>query len=292
VVNSGVEGDALKKAARDYESSSGVHVEVAEFPYDDLFAKELLDLSSSTGAYDLIMLDDPWFPRFATESLLLELVPLYKNTSLSGPDDDFVETSIALCKHPYAEGSLYALPYVGNSQLFFYREDLFKKYDLEPPDSWYEVLTAARTISEGEKTGAPGGGPIYGYVMRAARGNSAVADFMPIFWAFGGEMFDDAGKPNVNSPSGIMALKLMLELGKYAPPGYPSFNATEVSAPLLQGTAAMSINWPAWISAFGDPSKSKVSGKVAFTTLPRSGLIVPETVAVDVPDLGNAAGSR
>ncbi|HKP11969.1 MAG TPA: extracellular solute-binding protein, partial [Blastocatellia bacterium] len=52
------------------------------------------------------------------------------------------------------------------------------------------------------------------------------------------------------------------------PPGYASFNATEVSAHLLQGTAAMSINWPAWISAFGDPAKSKVMGKVAFTTLP------------------------
>jgi multiple sugar transport system substrate-binding protein len=104
--------------------------------------------------------------------------------------------------------------------------------------------------------------------MRAARGNSAVADFMPIFWAFNAEMFDESGKPVVNSPQGIDALKFMIELGKYAPPGYASFNATEVSAHLLQGTAAMSINWPAWISAFSDPAKSKVIGQVAFTTMP------------------------
>src|SRR5207237_10913058 len=101
-----------------------------------------------------------------------------------------------------------------------------------------------------------------------ARGNSAVADFMPIFWAFGAEMFDASGKPAVNSREGIDALKFMLELGKYAPSGYASFNATEVSAHLLQGTAAMSINWPAWINAFSDPSKSKVIGKIEFTTLP------------------------
>jgi multiple sugar transport system substrate-binding protein len=47
-----------------------------------------------------------------------------------------------------------------------------------------------------------------------------------------------------------------------------SFNADEVGAHLLQGTAAMSINWPAWISAFSDQSKSKVIGKMEFTTLP------------------------
>ena len=30
----------------------------------------------------------------------------------------------------------------------------------------------------------------------------------------------------------------------------------------------MSINWPAWISSFSDPAKSKVIGKMEFTTLP------------------------
>ncbi|HXG68311.1 MAG TPA: extracellular solute-binding protein, partial [Blastocatellia bacterium] len=117
-------------------------------------------------------------------------------------------------------------------------------------------------------TGAPGGNQLYGYVMRAAQGNAVVADFMPIFWAFGAEMFDANGNPTVNSPEGIAALKFMLELGKYAPPGYVSFNADEVSAHLLQGTAAMSINWPAWIGAFSDPERSRVVGKVAMTVMP------------------------
>src|SRR5262249_5830841 len=60
----------------------------------------------------------------------------------------------------------------------------------------------------------------------------------------------------------------MLELGKYAPRGYANFNADEVSAHLLQGTAAMSINWPAWISAFSDEKRSKVKGRMEFATMP------------------------
>ncbi|HKE59569.1 MAG TPA: ABC transporter substrate-binding protein [Pyrinomonadaceae bacterium] len=262
-VNSGVEGDALKQAARDYETHTGVHINIAEFPYANLFEKELIDLNAHTGAYDLIMLDDPWFPRFGAGQFLTELTPFLQQKGLNGPDADFVETSLALGRYPYQTGPLYALPYVGNSQLFFYRKDLFAKYNLKEPSSWDDVLTAAKTIQEKETTDKT-----YGYVMRAAQGNAAVADFMPIFWAFGGEMFDSAGKPTVNTPQGIAALKFMLELGKYSPPGYASFNADEVGAHLLQGTAAMSINWPAWISSFSDPAKSKVTGRMAFTTLP------------------------
>src|SRR5215470_15892434 len=263
-VNSGVEGDALKQAALDYEKQTGVHINIAEFPYANLFEKELIDVNAETGAYDLIMLDDPWFPRFATKQFLTDLGPLMQKRGHAGADNDFVPTSIALCRHPYQTGALYALPYVGNSQLFFYRKDLFEKHKLQEPLKWDDVLAAAKTIQENEREG----GKTYGYVMRAAQGNAAVADFMPIFWAFGGEMFDASGKPTVNRTQGIAALKFMIELGKYSPPGYPSFNADEVGAHLLQGTAAMSINWPAWISSFSDATKSKVIGKMAFTTLP------------------------
>ena len=266
-VVSGVEGEALKQAAADYEKQTGTHIQIAEFPYRSLFEKELIDLKARTGAYDLIMLDDPWFPRFAHEQVLTDLTPLLQKRGQSGPDSDFVATSLALCRHPYQSGSLYALPYVGNSQLFFYRKDLFEKYSMNAPDTWNDVLAAAKTIQEKESAGA-NGGQVYGYVMRAAQGNAAVADFMPIFWAFGGEMFDASGKPAVNSPQGIAALEFMIELGKYSPPGYASFDADDVGAHLLQGTAAMSINWPAWISPFSDASKSKVIGKMEFATLP------------------------
>ncbi|HJU93820.1 MAG TPA: ABC transporter substrate-binding protein [Pyrinomonadaceae bacterium] len=262
-----MEGEALKAAARDYEAQTGSHINIAEFPYANLFEKELIDLKARTGAYDLIMLDDPWFPKFAHEQRLTDLTPLLQRRGQSGPDSDFIEASVALCRHPYQTGSLYALPYVGNSQLFFYRKDLFEKHSLKEPLTWDDVLAAAKTIHEKETTGA-NGAKIHGYVMRAAQGNAAVADFMPIFWAFGGEMFDAGGRPTVNSPQGIAALELMLELGKYSPRGYVSFNAAEVGAHLLQGTAAMSINWPAWLSSFSDPLRSKVIGKMEFTTLP------------------------
>jgi len=251
-INAGVEGDALKAAANEWGALNRTRVEIVELPYANLFEKELLDLSSRTGAYDVVMMDDPWFPRLVEDG---NLAPLARH-----PDADFLASCLDVCREPYRTGTYFALPYVGNSQLFFYRQDLFDKHGLAAPATWDDVLAAAKKIGAAEK--------MYGYVMRAAPGNAVVTDFLPLYWAFGAEMFDEKGLPSVASPEAIASVRFMLELGKYTPPGYTGFNADEVSAHLLQSTAAMSINWPAWIAAMDDPARSKVVGKIAFTQVP------------------------
>ena len=260
-VNAGVEGDALKRAAADYQRVSGVRMEIAELPYGNLFEKAMLDLDGRTGAYDVIMMDDPWFPRLASGEKLVGLEPLYRTAGLPGPDDDFVATSLALCHEPYPGGPLYALPYVGNAPFFFYRRDLFEKHGLQPPKTWSEVRETARRLQAAE----PG---LYGYVMRAAPGNAAVSDFMAILWAFGADLLAPDGSPRLDTPEAERALAFMVEMGQWTPPGYVSFNADEIAAHMLQATAVMSINWPSWISAMDDPVKSRVVGRIAFSPLP------------------------
>src|SRR5580698_2456523 len=121
-VNAGVEGSALKAAAQEWGELRKTRVEVVELPYANLFEKESLDLASRTGAYDVIMLDDPWFPKLVGDG---GLTPLPRE-----PDADFLPSCLAVCRHPSGSQNFYALPYVGNSQLFFYRKDLFEKYKL------------------------------------------------------------------------------------------------------------------------------------------------------------------
>src|SRR5271156_2259879 len=106
-VNAGVEGTALKLAANEWGAAHGVRIEVVELPYANLFEKEQLDLTSRTGAYDVIMMDDPWFPRLSEGA---NLAPLPRE-----PDADFVTPCVDVCRIPYRTGKAYALPYVGNS---------------------------------------------------------------------------------------------------------------------------------------------------------------------------------
>jgi len=251
-INAGVEGDALKAAAAEWGARNRVRVDIVELPYANLFEKELLDLTSHTGAYDIIMMDDPWFPRLVEDGQLAALE--------KPPDADFLASCLDVCRAPYRTGIFYALPYVGNSQLFFYRKDLFDKHGLAAPATWNDVLAAAKQIGAAEK--------MYGYVMRAAPGNAVITDFMPLFWAFGAEIFNRDGHAAVATPQAVECVRFMLELGKYSPPGYTGFNADEVSGHLLQSTAIMSINWPAWIAAMDDSARSKVVGKIAFAQVP------------------------
>ena len=72
-VNAGVEGSALKAAAHEWGELRKTRIDVVELPYASLFEKELLDLESETGAYDVIMLDDPWFPKLVADSGLAPL---------------------------------------------------------------------------------------------------------------------------------------------------------------------------------------------------------------------------
>jgi len=260
-INAGVEGEALKTAAAEYQTASGVRMEVVELPYSSLFEKEMLDLASRTGAYDVIMMDDPWFPRLASDEKLTSLLPLYEKAGSAGPDADFIASALALCRQPYPDGRLYALPYVGNANFFFYRKDLFDRYGLAEPQTWDDVLRAARVIRSRERN-------VYGYVMRAAPGNAVVADFMPVLWAFGGELLSPTGEPELNTPEAAAALSFMIELGKLSPPGYVSFNADEVNAYLLQGRAGMCINWPAWLPAMDDPDRSRVIHRIAYAPMP------------------------
>ena len=107
----------------------------------------------------------------------------------------------------------YAMPYVGNSQLFFYRKDLFDAQHLPEPKTWDDVLAAAARLSSKEIVN---GKPVerFGYVMRAAPGNAAVTDFMPLFWAYGADLLDAQGQPSVRTPESIAALEMMLRPGK------------------------------------------------------------------------------
>ena len=251
-INAGVEGDALKTAAAEWGARNRMRVDIVELPYANLFEKELLDLTSRTGAYDIIMMDDPWFPRMVENG---QLAPLEKQ-----PDADFLASCLDVCRAPYRTGAFYAVPYVGNSQLFFYRKDLFDKHGIAAPAAWNDVLAAAKKIGTAEK--------MFGYVMRAAPGNAVITDFMPLFWAFGAEMFDSNGHASVATPEAVECVRFMLQLGKCSPPGYTGFNADEVSGHLLQSTAVMSINWPAWIAAMDDPTRSKIVGKIAFAQMP------------------------
>lgn len=241
--------EAVKGA---FEQEHNVTVEIVGLEAADLKQKVSLDAKNKKGAYDLIMADDPWMPEFSEAGLFANLSELDVEA-----DADFEESSLALGKHPYDTGELYALPFAGNVQLFFYNKELFDKHGYNVPGSWEEVVSMAK--------GAHAADGVAGYVIRGQQGNPIVSDFLPIFWAYGGQVFDENWKAQVNSEAGKEALNTYIRLLAVG----ENYETTDIVSSLAEGRGAMALGWPSWFisgeTAQADyapiPSKATASGE-------------------------------
>jgi multiple sugar transport system substrate-binding protein len=147
--------------------------------------------------------------------------------------------------------------------MFFYDAAKFKEVGVEEPKTWDDVLKAAKALTD------KGGGRYFGYVFRGGQGNPVVADFMPLFWSYGANLFDkDRTKVTIDTPEGAAAMKMFMALRDVSPKGVESYNANEVGQALAAGTAASSINWPNWVATFEDPTQSRMVGKISYTGIP------------------------
>ena len=195
----------------------------------------------------------PGYPFFAENGHLEDLTSYFNAMGVPGPDNDFLAKSLAVCRNPYNTGPFVCIPYVGNAQMFFYDGAKFAEQGIAgAPKTWDEVIKAAKAMTEA------GGGRYFGYVFRGGQGNPVVADFMPIFWSYGGNLFNaDRTKVTIDTPEGAAAMKTFMALRDVSPKGVESYNANEVGQALAAGTAASSINWPNWVATFEDPSQSQ-----------------------------------
>ena len=249
---------ALGMAVEMYKAKNpGLEVERLELPWGGLLEKATISLREKAGAYDVLMMDDTWAVEFMSEGWLADLDKLG-----GGVDEDFVKPARDVSRFPVGTGPYYAVPFVGNVELFAYRKDLLEKHGFGKPSSWTDVVAAAKAVSENESG-------VSGVVYRGTKGNPIVTGFLPILWAHGARIVGADGKAQLDSDAALDALKLYLSLKPYAPKGVETYNSSEVRDALMQGTTAMAIElWPSWAPSLDDPAKSKVPGKIEIMAAP------------------------
>lgn len=234
-IAAGDEGTAVKgilaaSAPNDYA--------ITEMPYENLRQRLKNGLFQNLDEFDLIMIDDPWFPELAEK-----LSPI--DDLIASTRSDFVPASLNLGMVPHGSGELRAVPYVGNCQLLFYRTDMLQRIGVPtPPQTWTALREVARRIrAEAGKAG---------YCVRAKSGAPIVSDFLPVLWSYGGDIFQDTGNPTANnvivgSAATHAALAAYRDLVSLSPAGAQNFDWTEMTAAFSRGDAALELNWPAAI---------------------------------------------
>ncbi|WP_026699812.1 extracellular solute-binding protein [Salibacterium aidingense] len=260
----GVESSAVKQMIPEFEEETGINVEWNEFDYNTLYERIYNDLRNGGKTYDVIFADDPWMPMFAGGGFLTPLKELGYT-----PDEDFVKTSRQVSMWPAPEGprlpnsdkdeesKYYAVPQVGNVQLFFYRKDILN----DIPQTW-EDLEKAIEEHQGETK--------YGFVHRGARGNPVATNFNAFLWSHGADFFDKDWNVTLDNPEAIDALERYLNFKKNAPEGIASYNSDQIGRVMAGGDALSSIVWPVWAQTMEDEEKSEVVGKMGYGLVPKA----------------------
>lgn len=127
------------------------------------------------------------------------------------------------------KGQYYALPYHGWVQGLWYRADWFKEAGLAPPESWEDILAAARYFYKPEMNQ-------YGILVGTLPEAYTEQCFTPIAMSNGAALFTADKTLVFNSPQMKEAIAFYAELAKYNPPGPQTWRARDY---YLQGKMAM-----------------------------------------------------
>jgi len=126
-------------------------------------------------------------------------------------------------------GKYYALPYHGWVQGIWYRADWFKEAGLDPPDTWENILKAAKTFYRPEQNQ-------YGILVGTKPEAYSEQCFTHFALSNGSAEFNAAGELIFNSPQTLETLTYYAELAKYNPPGPQTWRARDY---YIQGRLAM-----------------------------------------------------
>ena len=260
----GVEDTGLKALAPKYESShAGVKINIVEAPYADLYTKLVTAFQANDATYDLAMMDDPWMPKFGTMGALTPLEPLGV-----AKDADVAQVVWDVGTWPPPRGpvppsekdkkaALLGVTIVGNVEMFMWRKDI----SAQGPTSYDEVLANAKAQNKSS---------FAGYIIRGKATNPVVADFLPILWSFGGDVFDENWNVVFDNQQSLAAVKFLVEDLKGVAQADPaSTDAADRDKIMATGQGYQSSTWPGEVNTAVLGEGTTVKDKVGFEPIPK-----------------------
>jgi multiple sugar transport system substrate-binding protein len=274
----------LTKIAQLFQKQTGTTVNLVELPYAGLYDRINGELSSGSLSFDVCALDVIWMPAFAgalhsvdqlfTPAVKADLFPSLVSSAQIG-------------------GKYVGMPVFTNSEILFYRKDLFGSskeqkafqsrfgYPLAPPKTWQQFDDVARFFSRGPK--------LYGTDVKGAVETEWLAHVLQA--GSPGVVLDKSGKIIIDNPQHQAALAFYANLhNKYKvdPAGAPQTDWAAAQNLFQQGRTAMMRFWAHAYPLI--PKNSPVYGKVGVAPMiaGKAGIAgIPGPWYLSVPEKGN-----
>lgn len=274
-------------AVREFAALTGIDVDWELAPLRRVLAKTLQDVNSKAGRYDIYYVDHSWLATMSPHVHSPE--PLLQNPEIAYPDFDFPDFLEALVDKVASHGGqLMGLPYDIPILIMAYRRDVLDSLGLAPPRTLDEYQHVVQAVQEAR---AP---EMYGTVGQWKAGHySLVCAMSSWLWGHGGSFFKSDGWPGFLDDQAASAMRYMLELGKYMPPGATAWDWDGQGRSFAQGGAAVAIVWSEQFPLFDDPARSSVVGLVEPSPCPQALALRPssETSFGETPGVSHQGGS-
>lgn len=254
--------DGAKAQFDKFTDETGITVNPENFAYEEMIQKILLNFSSGSDEYDVVMNDTYQTATYTAGNYVRNLLDFSSNSAINQyfDENDFIPAYLDTCKR---DGKLYSLPVYGESLFLMYRKDLFEEYGISVPTTMEDMVMAAKTVTEKSD------GKIAGITLRGMSGIHAIYIWSSFLWGNGGRWFDENGKMDVATPEAIGALETYSSLlQNYGPKGYANFGWEENRLLFQKGNAAMTIDATVNGAYCEDPSASAIAGKVGYAEVP------------------------
>jgi len=278
ILMTGDENDhrALADLLPELEEETGIQVEITSPALGPLIEKTLQNLKAERSSFELINYLGFLTTQQVGGGYYEKLNPYIENPEETPPDWDFADFLppamknvgiYDLANRTRGQGSdVYGIPGMhSGSVVYFYRKDLFEAAGLQPAKTWEEFQAAAEKLHTGDVAGAS--------FIGANDFSLAIVDWYTRFITIGGKLMsgDPNGtnfKPNVDSPEGVRALQMLIDLLPYAPKNVTTYGFAENVDGFSTGKIAQMIFWVAIAGPVFNPDTSLVADKTGTAPVP------------------------
>lgn len=255
--------DGIKKLLPDFESKTGIHVNLESYGETQLTQKLTTEFTSGNSDIDVFAQRPLQEARlFVQNGWYQDLNGYVKDQQKTPADWQYNDFFPSALQTENVNGTLTGIPIVVEHEVLYYRKDLFAKANLQPPKTIDELVTDAQKLTDKSQG-------IYGFVARGDR-QASVTQFSSFLYSYGGDWFDQqTKKATLNTPEAIQAFETYGTLLKdYGPPGTLNMSWPQAAAVFAQGKAAMWTDADSVFQNVTDPSKSQVAQNVGIAKFP------------------------
>lgn len=211
--------------AKSFEEETGIKVNIQHANLEDVLPKLSAQLRAGT-APDVAFFSPRMVPGLVEQGFLVSLEDVFEELG------DIPINRVT----PIPGNKIYDIPIHVESQVLYYRTDLFEKAGVQPPTTFDEWLKVAEDMTV--DTNGDGQVDQYGVALLGGMPSNYFY-FSAILWANGGDYFDENNNVVIDSPEAIEALEFWAKLSKYAPPGFINSGNYEVGNQFASGLTAM-----------------------------------------------------